>query len=64
MQNKDKIKNYIIAPWKGWKYSDIWGQIKQIKNLFRNELRASRYQGMFAIIPNSIFCLPVCYPKF
>jgi len=63
MQDKVTVWKLIIIPLKLWKCSNIWGQLQQIKTLFRKKLRADGSRGMLAIIRCRIFCLPVCHVK-
>jgi hypothetical protein len=39
------------------------GVAKQMKIVFKKELRADQIWGMLALIPFRIFCFPFCSPK-
>jgi len=39
--SRDQYEDLIIVPLKGWKSSNIWEQLQQIKILFRKKLRAN-----------------------
>jgi len=54
----------MIAPLKGWKFSNNFVQPEQFKILSMNKLRADCSQEMLAIIRCRIVCLSVVTPKF
>ena len=50
-------------PLEVWNSLNIYEQTLRNKITFMKKLRTDWNQGMLAIIPCRIFCLPVCYPK-
>jgi hypothetical protein len=59
MQEKITVHQLLINPLNMWH----WEQQYKIRIAFTKKLKAGSIQGVFAIIPFVVPCLPICYLK-